>query len=382
MKKLSIGISIAPVEQFTIWSSGHNQNIAFLLQLLMRSPAVERLCLLNAGSLDAMPPSMAFDRLPIPLVRPHEVTHEIDLVIEMGALLSDQWLGHVKALGAKVVTFLVGNSFAGNMQAMLFGREGAVFFTKPELRDEIWTLPQYEKSCIPFLKSLTRRPVLAMPHIWSPMFLEAHTNQRVESAPRFGFDALRSRQESRGWRVGIFEPNISVTKSCFIPMLVCDHAYRTNADCISSMMVMNSFHMKDQATFFHFASHLELTKDKKASYEPRFIFSDCMADFTLDAVVCHHWENEQNYLYYDALYGGYPVIHNSDFLQKAGVGIHYPDFSAKKGGDALLEAWKQPPEYWQDYKKKAHEFLKTLHPEHPDNIRIFTERLLHVCGSK
>ena len=143
MKKLSIGISIAPVEQFTIWSSGHNQNIAFLLQLLMRSPVVERLCLLNAGLLDALPSSMAFDRLPIPLVRPHEVTHDIDLVIEMGALLSDDWLGRVKALGAKVVTFLVGNTFAGNMQAMLFGRDGAVFFTKPELRDEIWTLPQY-----------------------------------------------------------------------------------------------------------------------------------------------------------------------------------------------------------------------------------------------
>ena len=78
MKKLSIGISIAPVEHFTIWSSGHNQNIAFLMQLLMRSPAVERLCLLNAGSLEVMPASMAFDRLPIPLVKPHEVTHDID----------------------------------------------------------------------------------------------------------------------------------------------------------------------------------------------------------------------------------------------------------------------------------------------------------------
>jgi hypothetical protein len=268
------------------------------------------------------------------------------------------------------------------MQAMLFGREGAVFFAKPELRDEIWTLPQYEKSCIPFLKSLTRRPVVAMPHIWTPMFLEAHTSQRAESAPRFGFDALRSRQESRGWRVGIFEPNISVTKNCTIPMLVCEHAYRTNADSISSMMVMNSFHMRENPTFYQFASNLDLTRHGKATYEPRYIFSDCMADFTLDAVVCHQWENEQNYLYYDALHGGYPLIHNSEFLNTAGVGIFYPEFSAKKGGDALIEAWKQPAEYWQDYKQNAANFLQSLHPEHPENIRIFTERLMHVSHAK
>ena len=32
--------------------------------------------------------------------------------------------------------------------------------------------------------------------------------------------------------------------------------------------------------------------------------------------------------------------------------------------------------------KNADEFLKTLHPEHPENIRIFTERLLHVATAK
>lgn len=382
MKKLSIGISIAPVEQFTIWSSGHNQNIAFLLQLLMRSPVVERLCLLNAGALDSLPSSMAFDHVPIPLIRPHEVTHEIDLVIEMGALLADDWVGHVKRLGAKVVTFLVGNTFAGNLQAMLFGRDGALIFNKPELRDEIWTLPQYEKSCIPMLQTTTRRPVVAMPHIWSPMFLDNQVRQRSEQAKAFGFDPIRSHRESRGWRVGIFEPNISVTKNCTIPMLVCEHAYRINADSVSSMMVMNSFHMKEHATFYQFASNLDLTRHGKASYEPRYIFSDCMADFTLDAVACHQWENEQNYLYYDALHGGYPLIHNSPFLNKAGVGIFYPGFSAKQGGDALIEAWKQPPEYWQDYKQNAANFLQTLHPEHPENIRIFTERLMHVSNAK
>ena len=164
-------------------------------------------------------------------------------------------------------------------------------------------------------------------------------------------------------------------------MLVCEDAYRKNSESVSYMMVMNSLHMKEHPTFFRFASNLDLTKRSKASYEPRQPFASIMARSRLDAVVAHHWEWGQNYAYYDALYGGYPLIHNSEYLLKDGVGIYYPEFSATKGSDALLEAWVQAPEYWQNYKKKADEFLKTLHPENPENIRIFTERLLHVCNA-
>ena len=89
-----------------------------------------------------------------------------------------------------------------------------------------------------------------------------------------------------------------------------------------------------------------------------------------------------NYSYYDALYGGYPLIHNSEYLRDAGVGIFYPGFSARKGARSLVEAWNQPPEFWQDYQRKAKDYLWTLHPDHSENIRIFTERLLHVYNAK
>jgi len=165
-------------------------------------------------------------------------------------------------------------------------------------------------------------------------------------------------------------------------MLVCERAYRLKPESVSLMRVMNAFHMKEHQTFLRFALNLDLTKHNKASYEPRVAFAELMAAEKMDAVVAHHWECGMNYAYYDALYGGYPLIHNSEFLLKDGVGIYYPEFSATQGGDALLEAWKQPSEYWQDYQRKAKGYLWTLHPEHPENIRIFTERLLHVYNAK
>ncbi len=378
--RLSVGITLFATPGASIWSNGIQQNIAFLAQTLLRSPAVGRVFFLNGGNTDSFPPDLEFAGLSVPLVRPQDVTHDLDVVIEMGAVLSEEWMRHAHACGVRFVSFGVGHSYNAACEGILFeGKEG-VFLTDPSLRVESWVLPQYEENCAHLLRTLTQRPVVAMPHIWSPYFLELRINASAGAETAFGFVPRRADGASRSWRVGIFEPNLSVAKNCAIPMLVCEHAYRTNPQSISGMMVMNSFHMKEHATFLRFALGLELTRQHRATYEPRLQFSDAMMRQKLDAVVSHHSENGQNYLYYDALYGGYPLIHNSPFLQEAGQGFYYPEFSAVEGGEALLRAWRQPPEFWQDYRRKASDYLGTLAPEHPENVRIFTERLLHVAG--
>jgi len=83
-----------------------NQNLAFLVMLLKQSPQVGRVFLLNGGDLDHMPEAMGLGSLDVPLVRPGDVTFELDVVIEMGAQLPLEWLRHVRALGVKIITSL------------------------------------------------------------------------------------------------------------------------------------------------------------------------------------------------------------------------------------------------------------------------------------
>jgi hypothetical protein len=184
----------------------------------------------------------------------------------------------------------------------------------------------------------------------------------------------------RPWRVGIFEPNNTVTKTSYIPMLVCEAAYRGHRESLAHMMVMNTEHMKEHTTFNRFASSLDLTKDHKATYEPRLQFVDCMTSYKLDAVVAHQWQNAQNYAYYDALFGGFPLIHNSSILNQYGVGFYYPDFSAIIGGEKFIEAWRKPVEFWNEYKKNNIIFLNKLHPENPSNILAFRNRISNIFG--
>jgi hypothetical protein len=379
MNPLNIGISISSTDSSNIWNNGINQNIAFLGMLLRKSPVVGKVWFVHSGEAATLPPGMQFDGIDIPVVKPQDVIHEIDILIEMGAILPLEWMRRIHARGAKIVCFGVGHNYNAVAETTAFAaKQTGIHLTDPTLRVETWGLPQHTKSCAPMMKTLTRKPVVEMPHIWSPYFLDKTIGVAEEKGHAFGFDPTMSGEGKGGWKVAIFEPNIAVGKNCWIPILICDQACRTEAEAIQMMWVMNSFHMKEHPTFLRFALNLDLTQHHKASYEGRLQFTSVMAEHGFHAVVAHHWEWGQNYLYYDALYGGYPLIHNSEFLKEAGVGIYYPGFSAGEGSKALINAWQQPVEYWQDYKRKAAEYVATLHPEHPENIRIFTERLLHV----
>ena len=378
---MNVGITLFQRENANIWDNGINQNIALLGILLKKSSAVHQVWFVNGGTSDRPNPSLGFDGLGIPIVKPQEVTHEIDVLIEMGAILPEEWMRRIHARGAKIVCFGVGHNFNAAAETAVFpSKHAGIHLTDPTLRTETWGLAHHAKTGAAMMQTLTRKPMMTMPHIWSPLFLDKTIEAAEREGKSFGFKP--SQGERRGWRVAIFEPNISVVKSYLVPMLLCEEAYRSNPEAVSYMMVMNTFQLKEHQTFLRFAANLDLTKEHKATYEPRVLFTTAMTRHECNAVVAHHWECGMNYAYYDTLYGGYPLIHNSEFLQQAGVGIFYPGFLAREGAQALVGAWNQSPEFWQDYKKKADEFLKTLHPEHPENIRIFTERLLHVYNAK
>jgi len=263
------------------------------------------------------------------------------------------------------------------VESSIFRRAGGtVFIGSPW--DEIWTLPHHMKTSGPMLRTVARAPVHSMPHIWSPHFLQASIGEVEAAGLSFGFRPATRRP----WRLAIFEPNISVVKSCFVPQLVCEEAYRRERDAVDVMMVMNTVHMKEHRTFKSLAVSLDLTRDHKAWYEPRQPFARCMAEHRIDAVVAHQWECGLNYAYYDALHGGYPLVHNSEFLREAGVGFFYPDFAAGLGAKALLDAWHQEPEFWQDYGAHSSAYLEQLAPDHPRNIDVFSRRIRDLLGDR
>jgi len=101
--QITVGISLFAMPDSHIWSNGIHQNVAFFINCLKKVPGVGRIVLLNSGLADELPDSLEFDSYALPLVKPQAVTHDVDLVIEMGGKLPQEWIRRVKARG--VITF-------------------------------------------------------------------------------------------------------------------------------------------------------------------------------------------------------------------------------------------------------------------------------------
>ncbi|KWB93265.1 DUF2827 domain-containing protein, partial [Burkholderia ubonensis] len=350
-----------------IWENGIHQNIAYLAMMLKRSDRVGPVYFLNGGDARALPAGLDLDGLDVPLVQPNDVTHALDVVIEMGAQLPVEWLKHMKALGKKRIACFVGHTYSGLAETPIFEKPSGHIFNGAPF-DEVWVLAKSQTIDVPLLRTLTRAPVHTIPHIWSPYFLDRRIAALASEGATFGYQPGRA-----AWRLATLEPNISVVKTCHIPMLACEELYRAHPEAVEHLFVVNSMHLKEHPTFLHFANSLDLVRQHKATFEPRIDLPGFMARHA-DAVISHHWENPQNYLYYDVLYGGYPLIHNSTLLGDAGY--YYPDFDAAAGGRALLDAWQHHDARLDDYRAKADRLLKSVSIDNPANLDAFVARLV------
>ncbi|MCW0393838.1 MULTISPECIES: DUF2827 domain-containing protein [Xanthomonas] len=351
--------------QQSLWENGIFQNCYFLVQLLQLSPEVASVHLVNGGDGDPAAAGEFLALAPAPIIDMDTAQRELDVVIELSAQLNPQWACAFRSRGGRVVGMHVANDYVIDIERMMFDRPAALLMSEVPY-DVLWTLPAFEKTCASYYRVAMRAPVVTMQHLWSPSILE-RTLAAQGRAGDFGYVPGRAR-----WRLAVFEPNVCMVKTSHLPMLLCDAAYRRRPERFAGMQVYNTLHMKESPMFVRFARSLDMVNHGVATFEPRLPIYDVMGRHA-DAIVSHHWENAQNYLYYEALYGGYPLIHNSD--QLLDCGYRYPDFDCKQGALALLEAVACHDRTLDDYRRRAAALLARLDPCAEANVRQYGAQL-------
>ncbi|MFH0128564.1 DUF2827 domain-containing protein [Variovorax sp. VaC1] len=371
MKQLKVGVSILVRKgEQSLWENGIYQNCLFFVMLLLRSPLVSQAFLVTGGG-DGSPEDANFlADSPVPLIDMTQAAQELDVMVEMSAQLGRDWMVAFRERGGKIVSMRVGNDYVIDIERMVFDKPHGLLLTGAPY-DEIWTIPEYEATCVPYFASGFRAPVRMVPHLWSPLVLD-RAAAGLPEGHRFDYQPGRRR-----WRVAMFEPNICMVKTSHIPLLCCEVAHRANPDLLEHVYAYNTFHMKDHPVFNGFANSLDIVRHGLSTFEGRFPTWQVMA-FNVDAVVSHHWENGQNYLYYEALYGGYPLIHNSHLI--GDCGYRYHDFDCEEGGRALQQAFATHDENLASYREHARRFIATLDPESDENVRIYTAAFENLCA--
>jgi hypothetical protein len=367
-KRLRVGVSLfIRDDRQQLWENGIFQNCFFLIMLLQHSPFVERCFVVNGGA-PSSPDSAFAAASPAPIIDMATAMHELDVMVELSAQLSPEWAVEFRSRGGRIVGMRVANDYVIDAERMIYGLPHGLLMSGVPY-DVTWTLPAFAETCAGYYKAGFRAPVKIMRHLWSPHFIENAFKSTGQEGD-FCYTPGRKR-----WRLAIMEPNICSVKTCHLPLLLCDLAHRMNPKFTEVVRVFNALELKEHTAFVAYAKSTDLVQQGLATFEARFPTFNVLPALA-EAVVSHHWLNGQNYLYYEALYGAFPLIHNSAYLE--GCGYRYRDFDCEDGAAALLQAFYAHDLVLDQYKRQARTFLKLLDPTHEENVVAYSEALLSL----
>jgi hypothetical protein len=327
-KPIRVGITAAHAKDVpsVLWSNGINQNVVYLALLMQKLSGVEvSLVAYPFGELPTHPLSACFK---VPTINTFEDALKLDIIVELGIRLEADFTKPYRDKGGKLVNYMAGNSMVMNAESLFLEGEPALRGSAigPDNFDAVWITPQHMHMNAG-VSGMLSGPVEEAPHIWAPAAIE-HAIASLGIAPAFS-----KRPET--WSLGTFDPNINVVKSFHIPLLVAESAHRNKPEQIRRMMLFCTEHLKGRNHFETFIAKTSLGKANKVTSEARHGIAS-MLGREVDCVITHQWENDLNYMYWDVLSLGYPLVHNSSRIKDAGY--YYHDFDPVNGGEALLEA--------------------------------------------
>lgn len=370
MKPYTIGLTmhVKPDGDLGLFENGLKQNVQYLFKLFKSSPNCKKALLITTSRvLPIIPDWLELDRSEIVVME--DGASEVDFLVGIGTAIDKPHIETVRKRGGKTIAYKGGNGAVMNMEALGSNGyhggkhgEGSESYYDFDSFDQVWITPQHSHTGKSWYETIYKCPVHVVPQVWSPEIIEA------TKTAGFGW-----KRPTEGWRIASFDPNNTVMKTSHWPMLICENAFRQNPEAFKAFYITNTTQFVENSAFKSFAlaltsAHARNPADTGSvmSFERRYLTSQYLGE-NCDAVVTHQWENELNYLYYDVLWGGYPLIHNSQALKQ--YGYFYPSFNAQAGAEALLRAVEK------HRGKRPMGLFESLSPTNPD-LRAVHERLL------
>jgi hypothetical protein len=355
MAGLRVGITVpSGIEDgvAALWASGVHQNAVFLCRLVSGLPNVAWAGLLTHPGPG---PSRLAELFGLKSAGLAEALGDVDILIELGMRADKPVMQDFRARGGRLVSYMAGNAMVMNLESVANRTPHGEILDHAGY-DAVWITPQHWHMNESYARLTRSANVQLVPHIWHPCvidMLKLRTGARFEWSPPQG-----------GWRLGIFEPNINVLKTFHLPLLVCEQAFRQAPDRIARVLMFGAEHLKATQHFDEFCGTLDICRAGRLFAESRHPLVSVLGQH-VDAVVTHQWQNALNYLYWDALHGGFPLVHNSPHLKEAGY--YYPAFDPVNGGRILAEALSGHEGQRDTYRERA---IRAIANYHADNDLI------------
>jgi hypothetical protein len=372
---MKIGITISYKKGDSLFSNGIKQNVMNLANVFKNSKKQHDVNIINIINDIDKPEIYEWDINKIKTIEYNKLTNEniatfdLWIILAVAPSLSDLKVYRELNPNCKIVSYKCGNNYQNFVEEVIFGVDQKTSKEfGADIYDEIWHIPQQDFNNKYFYSTLYRTKSQIVPFVWDPIFINHHAEILSNSGKIIEYQPNKSKKT-----ISVFEPNMSMQKNAIAPMLIAERLYHTNPELIEKVLVTNANKLKENKEFIRFVNTgFDLQKDGKIFFEARYPIVHFLSSYT-DVVLSHQWGNDLNYAYLDAMYYGYPLVHNAFYIQDAGY--HYEFFDYEKGAQQLKKALSEHDNNLEEYKERNRLALERYLPTYQPMIDAY-DRLI------
>jgi len=377
---MKIGITLGLTKDYeSLWINGIKLNVLNLVKTLQQIKGYE-VYILDTGSKVTDLSKVSWNAEKYPIYKFIDRWLETDIIIMLGTSLPEANIKKLKQHNpnAKVVKYQCGNNYVVDMERVIFNTapENAVPSWDGH-HDETWLIPQQEYQNLEYFQAIYRQEkqqLKVVPFVWDPEHTDNYVNlikTKGKKGPEYTIDKPR---EDR--KISVMEPNLNVVKYSMIPLLIAEQVYRTHGEgAFKQIYIGSGDKILKNAYYKGMLKYLDLVNHNPplVKYVPRYPVVTFLAEET-DIVLSHQWANPLNYAYLDAMYYGYPLVHNADYIKDAGY--YYEGFKVNDGTAQLESALSaHDPVSYSEKNKPALERYLTTNPDVVDTYKKLIENL-------
>jgi hypothetical protein len=371
-KSKKVGLLINNGSQ--MFSNGIIQN-AYFMYVCFKQIGIESVFLTNDE-----PSKLEYKNLPICKITTNLLEFdpsEFHTIITITRSIGKELYTHLKSHKVAVISFICGNTLMHSEEEFVRGPYNGMttFIGKGSSADEAWVIPSYEHS-LDYIETTRGVPAFIVPHLWSPEVLLNHAKQH-HAANESDLLYNLARHTGKKIEIIIMEPNLALFKNAWVPIIAADKLYKEHPDLIEFVF---AFNFPDHNNSWNMADNCYL--GSKLRRFKRLSVSEILKSFneheSIPIFLSYQLYNSLNYLYYEILYFGYPLVHNSPDLD--GCGYYYPEHNLSKCVEQILLAYKSHNKQLNTYIDKSREYLKRVDPLDPDVCKTWDQMFNSVIA--
>jgi len=375
MEKINVAITINIADETeSFFTNGIKQNAIILRDCLVKAPMVNECYYMNFGKQKDLSKSPWKEYEPWIIHDFKEALEKIHLYINVNIFMNEPEINAAREKGAKVINHVMGNEYYGFLENVLFKTDHPSIIRKIKGLDASWISPHLYENNKALFEVLYDAPAYVGPYIWSHRFLDHH----VEELKKKGYAGVYQPSGEPQKRISTFEPNIGMNKTAIFPMIIAEKFYEKYPNEVQKFSMFGTAHVKDKKPFLKFALDLHVNHAKKMFFEARYPIAWALMKHT-DILLSHQQDCDLNYLYFDAAWLGFPVVHNAALIPE--LGWYYPRFDDEKAVKHLHEVitvFDKVPGYLEEYLKNSREYISKFLPEHERNVKGYNDLIIEL----